>query len=434
MRSTHDDASFPHPLAVDEEAVRLTIVTQGAHSGIENPSSCCQCCITPCLSQCMGSPVRAAEWCVSPLFYAQCVGLFLFSVVVINFLCPQATFSPLYNHTGSLPSVPLFITFVLVFVVLLFCREVVGVAKTDRRSASVRFAKKGAVFTLIYLLILPVAYWSANISLYHDGEETPDGVGTEFTFMASSNTELKAYLKTFFSSSASSVDADSVAHYPIVYLGGTGINMYGNIHRVKDFLYPTLSSVDEPIAFDVYTFSYRGYLPNNHHTPTERNIIDDSVALWNYAKSLYPENVKPLLFSHSLGTGPTSALLEKFGGSDSGPACAGLAMPYSSMSQCISELGFYTPLLFLYLVDSWRSQSRVKNMHPDVPLAILSAANDELIAPHHQTSIYNSANAKMKYLLYSSVADHNDLSTPIYQHLDTYLGFMESCLARTDVT
>ncbi|GMH57580.1 hypothetical protein TrRE_jg3396 [Triparma retinervis] len=290
------------------------------------------------------------------------------------------------------------------------------------------------VFFLVYALTLPVAYWSANISLYHDGEEVADGVGTEFTFTASSGTTLKAYRKTYLSASAESSDDDSIVHYPVVYLGGTGVNMYGNIHRVKNFLYPTLTSIDAPIAFDVFTFSYRGFLPNDSFVPNERNIIDDSEALWNYAKSLYPEIVRPLLFAHSLGTGPASALLEKLGGSDEGPACTGLAMPYSSMAQCISELGYYTPMVFLYLIDSWRSTSRVKNMHPDVPLAILSAAHDELIAPHHQTTIFENANAKYKKLLYSPVADHNDLYTPIYRNLDTYLEFMDSCIARAEVS
>ena len=70
----------------------------------------------------------------------------------------------------------------------------------------------------------------------------------------------------------------------------------------------------------------------------------------------------------------------------------------------------------------------------DVPLAILSAAHDELIAPHHQTTIFENANAKYKKLLYSPVADHNDLYTPIYRNLDTYLEFMDSCIARAEVS
>ena len=47
------------------------------------------------------------------------------------------------------------------------------------------------------------------------------------------------------------------------------------------------------------------------------NIIGDSDALWKYVNDLYPSQ-RPLLFAHSLGTGPASALLEKYGGNDAG--------------------------------------------------------------------------------------------------------------------
>ena len=335
-----------------EEGVQVRLTDDSEKMIPENTPTSCRCCCEPCLTPCVKHR-QVDEFCVSPMFYLQCVGVFLLIVVIMNLLCPQSTVSPLYGNTLSLPSVPLFAVSVILFICLLYVREVrsVGAISSTKRVTE-RFAKRMGVFFLVYALTLPVAYWSANISLYHDGEEVADGVGTEFTFTASSGTTLKAYRKTYLSASAESSDDDSIVHYPVVYLGGTGVNMYGNIHRVKDFLYPTLTSIDAPIAFDVFTFSYRGFLPNDSFVPNERNIIDDSEALWNYAKSLYPEIVRPLLFAHSLGTGPASALLEKLGGSDEGPACTGLAMPYSSMAQCISELGYYTPMVFLYLIDS----------------------------------------------------------------------------------
>ena len=53
-------------------------------------------------------------------------------------------------------------------------------------------------------------------------------------------------------------------------LGGTGINMYGNIHVVNNYLADWLSSTDEVVAFEAYTFSYRSYKPNEEHMATER--------------------------------------------------------------------------------------------------------------------------------------------------------------------
>ena len=181
--------------------------------------------------------------------------------------------------------------------------------------------------------------------------------------------------------------------------------------------------------------SYRGFKPNTNYLPSEGNIIGDSSNLFNYVKGLYPGQ-RPLLFAHSLGTGPASALLSKFGTDDldvEGPACAGLAMPYSTMQQTINELGFYTPLILMPMIDSWDSNKHIKMMNENVPLVILSAGQDELIAPHHQREQYAAATSNMKKMLYSESAHHNDLKSPIALHLKEYFEFMDNCISRTSV-
>jgi len=179
---------------VEDVDVILTGYDESSVSKAKDHSSCCSCCCEPCLASCL-KPKLSGEYCVTPMFYIFTVVFYISLVLLINFLCPQATVSPLYGHTLSLPAVPIFISMLLLFALVLFVREVRGHAKGDRRSVATRFGKKATVFLLIYSLILPMAYWSANTSLYHDGEEVPDGAGTEFTFTASSNTELLAYNK-----------------------------------------------------------------------------------------------------------------------------------------------------------------------------------------------------------------------------------------------
>ena len=48
--------------------------------------------------------------------------------------------------------------------------------------------------------------------------------------------------------------------------------MYGNIYVVKNYLTDWLSSTDEAVAFDAFTFSYRSYRPNEEHMATERLV------------------------------------------------------------------------------------------------------------------------------------------------------------------
>ncbi|GMH49478.1 hypothetical protein TL16_g00525 [Triparma laevis f. inornata] len=277
--------------------------------------------------------------------------------------------------------------------------------------------------------------------MYHDegGDDgfAADGFAADglFDFEGMDGVKLKGLKKTMFSSSSSGAAVSEITHYPVVYLGGTGINMYGNLHVASNFLVDWLAEAHEPVAFDYYTFSYRGFKPNTGYLPSEGNIIGDSSKLFDYVKGLYPGQ-RPLLFAHSLGTGPASALLSKFGKDDrdaEGPACACLAMPYSSMQQTINELGFYTPLILMPVIDSWDSNKHIQMMNENVPLVILSAGQDELIAPHHQREQYTAAASIMKKMLYSESTDHNDLRSPITLHLEDYFVFMENCISRISV-
>ena len=294
----------------------------------------------------------------------------------------------------------------------------------------VGLAKRCFALLVVYLFLSIPSFFVANESLYHDVEGGDDGFGTQFVFEGEGGVKLKGLKTSYQSLSSSDKSEDEITHIPVVMLGGTGINMYGNIYVVKNYLTDWLQRTDDAVAFDAYTFSYRSYVPNDKHMASESNIIGDSDALWKYVKDLYPSQ-RPLLFAHSLGTGPASALLEKYGKDDSGgPSCAGLGMPYSSMTQVIDELSFYTALILNWLLDSWKSEKRIQNMDPDMPLVVLSAGQDELIPPHHQKVIFGKAAATSKRLMYNVNADHNMLRSCITLHLNEYLDFMDSCIAR----
>ncbi|GMH72621.1 hypothetical protein TL16_g05967 [Triparma laevis f. inornata] len=344
-------------------------------------------------------------------------------------LVAAATISPLYDIGGNADAVALFLcamSAAIVGGIVVF----VGRREPDRKQAVRVLAKRSLVLVCMYLVVCLPAYYSAKESLYHDVDSDGSTFATEFEFEGMDGVKMKGLTSVMKSDSSSGKDESEITHYPVVFCGGTGINMYGNVYAVRNFLYDWLSQVEEPVAFDYYTFSYRGFKPNLGHLPSEDNIIGDSSKLFDYVKELYPGQ-RPLLFAHSLGTGPATALLEKFGDNEAvGPACAGLAMPYSTMHQTINELGFYTPLILMPVIDGWNSNKRIRNMGADVPLVILSAGMDELIAPHHQSKQWEAAAAKEKKLFYSADTDHNDLRTPITLHLAQHLEFMDSCIAQ----
>ncbi|GMH93321.1 hypothetical protein TrVE_jg10778 [Triparma verrucosa] len=416
--------------ADDIELQRLTDEDLHPRTNPENPLG--SCCTRPCCTICSKSPERSRQlndWCFTPAWWFSFIGGYLLLCLVINLVCPAATISPFYDIGGDADAVALFLcvsSAVIVGGSILFVRR----REPERRQAGTVLAKRIAVLIAVYLVVCIPAYYSAKESLYHDVDGGDNGFATEFEFEGMDGVKLKGLTKVMYSSSSSGKDESEITHYPLVFLGGTGINMYGNVYAVRNFLYDWLAQVDEPVAFDYYTFSYRGFKPNTGHLPSEANIKGDSEHIFDYVKELYPGQ-RPLLFSHSLGTGPTTALLSKFGeDEEGGPACVGLAMPYSSMHQTINELGFYTPLILMPVIDGWNSNKRIRKMNENVPLVILSAGQDELIAPHHQKKQFEAAASNTKKLFYSEDADHNDLRTPITLNLLEHLKFMDSCIAR----
>jgi len=133
---------------------------------------------------------------------------------------------------------------------------------------------------------------------------------------------------------------------PVVFLGGTGVNMYTNIIVANEYLFPKYSN-DKTIAFDTFSFSYRGYPPNvgPDYMSNENNIISDSKHFFEYVKGLYPTK-RPLLLSHSLGTGPTTALAEYYRDRDAyGPSCVGLGESRFVFKTCVGERGRLSLLL-----------------------------------------------------------------------------------------
>jgi len=192
-----------------------------------------------------------------------------------------------------------------------------------------------------YLLLIPILYFIARVAIY-PGQyvELPSFTfysqselaqrGRAFTFRSSyDGTELQGYRTPANSPSSHAV--------PVVFLGGNGGNGWLNAFAAAQMLVAGV----EGFHFEVYSFSYRGYKPNQGAgAASEASIVPDSISFFEAVAAQYNGTRRPLLFAHSLGTGAAVAVAEYYGagqrdqqGRPQGPACVALVAPYTTMQQ-----------------------------------------------------------------------------------------------------
>ncbi|GMH61318.1 hypothetical protein TL16_g03229 [Triparma laevis f. inornata] len=246
------------------------------------------------------------------------------------------------------------------------------------------------------------------------GSETPPSpmLGEEFTFEGKDNIKLNAYhIKYSKSCMEGCMDLPSSVTkvYPIVMLGGNGGSGWFNVEQARDFVKRKIDEdVGETIGFDVFSFSYRCYEPNEDFSfllVDEATITEDALKFFEYVKMIDDYfGTRPILLAHSIGTGPASycGMMLK----EEDVACLGLGMPFASGTQLGMELSFYAPNLFFWAIDRWASSARISSMDERIPFLALSAGQDELIAPHHQEEMYEKSISREKLLLYYEEGGH----------------------------
>ncbi|GMH91739.1 hypothetical protein TrST_g1836 [Triparma strigata] len=371
---------------------------------------CCRCLIPPC------------HWVAFLLWWGLMTAL-------LNLLCEANPVSPFWPIALSLNTYGTFSCIVL-FTLLLFCvykRERLNAFRENRSAlmsaeeAKLNLKKAGLFLVVYFLLTLPLHFFSKTmiypgIAFKLWAETTPDEpdlYGQAFTFKSSfDDKELHGY-HTFRSVSAFTPTNPSggVEVLPVIMFGGNGGSGWENV-------FTDVWLRDDTKVYDIYSFSYRGYEPNDSFgLPSEKNILADSYSFFEFVQAKYPDN-RIIVTSHSLGTGVASAVSSHFSSDDI--ACTVLGMPFSTMSQCSQEVAYYTPMIFLWAVDAWPSTSRVAEMDSSIPLAILSAGQDELIAPHHQVKMEKAAASDNVLFLYDHDASHNAISQTLYSDIANY--------------
>ena len=466
----HDDGHL-NPLAG-----RPLYPTASSRSCCYRPlcNACCPCC-------------RRLGVCPSPCSTIVGVTFVLFTLIVLNAACWPSVRSPFFGRSFRSPPDPggVLALCVLLLLVALGCANRRKLRKLPPRAWPGAAAKRMCVPLIIYLAHIPLVNLVGRFATYpgefvhlHDAGPSPSGAIFTFVSGAYDGAELQGYMELrggtaskaatatggaaraarSNSSSNPSPDAKNMPTVPVIFYTGNGQTMFTSPDHGYTFVRGGNHTTDRATTFAIYSFSWRGYYPNNQHvSSSEAANIADAIAFYAYVALLYPGQ-RPIVTSHSLGTGAAIAVAEHLtrqhagnemegrsvdthaiGGNTGGrtprplplPACVGLGMPYASISQVGLELAAYTSLPWLYDVPAWNSIARIRNVAPAVPLLILSAGRDRMIAPHHQREVMNASRAAHKYLLFAPDAGHNSLQSPIDARPAAFHEWQSQCRNRS---
>mmetsp|Transcript_16675 Transcript_16675/g.31190 ORF Transcript_16675/g.31190 Transcript_16675/m.31190 type:complete len:494 (+) Transcript_16675:78-1559(+) len=308
------------------------------------------------------------------------------------------------------------------------------------------FLKKVLTCTFLYLILGILCCTISRAAMYPGmfvklGSETPPNplTGEEFVFPGKDEVELNGYHVKY---SKSCMDGcmelpDTVTKvYPVVMLGGNGGSGWFNVEQARDFIRrKVVDDDDETIGYDVFSFSYRGYEPNEDfpfYLVDEFTVAEDAEKLFRYVRTRDEFfGTRPLLLAHSIGTGPGSYLAMML--DEDEVSCVGLGMPFASGTQVAMELSMYAAPLFFWTIDRWDSERRIKAMDYRIPFLVLSAGHDELIAPHQQEAVFEASGSTDKYFLYYEEGTHMSVGGTINSDGDTYDKWFEHCLRRVGV-
>jgi fermentation-respiration switch protein FrsA (DUF1100 family) len=144
--------------------------------------------------------------------------------------------------------------------------------------------------------------------------------------------------------------------------------------------------------------SFRGYAGSTGH-PTERGLILDALASYEYAVSRYaPERL--VVWGFSLGTGPAVALA-----SERPIGKLILEAPYTSTADVAAADLPFIPVRLL-MKDQFRSDQRIGKVH--VPLLIMHGERDPAISIQFGRRLFALANTPKRFVAFPQ-GGHADL-------------------------
>lgn len=197
---------------------------------------------------------------------------------------------------------------------------------------------------------------------------------------------------------------DSQSNKPIIIYFG------GNSQEVSNML-ETASSFDE---WEWLLVNYRGY-GQSTGTPSEKNLFDDSVQIYDYVKKTdNMNNRKIFAFGRSLGSGVAAHLA-----SQRQINKLILATPYDSMTNVAQKKYPFLPvsLLLRNKFDSISIASSITS-----PTLIVAAKNDQTIPIAHAQNLAKALGNKCVFKTIDGVGHDSIMTSPLYmEYIDQFL-------------
>ena len=423
----------------------LELDTETLNSPAKKPQNCClhPCCTHCCCFKCMNEEStcygRAALCCFRPLSCCSVVSWLLLLILLLNIFGFASTSSAFYG-LGNLNTTVIVAVFIAMTLCLFFLyhRATIGTIVKRRNLSPVPLDRSCCyhscfkLFTALLIYLIPTypLLTFSRMGLY-PGTWLPLGVTLDIPAFNSWNNVSKSYEPSYLEVSesydifaggerfyfTSKYDGEKIRGFkkilgnqsssltsppiPIVVLGGNGGNGWINPSVAEK--YTRLKRNTTNVRFDVFSYSYRGYFPNDGLTPSEQALIGDSESIFKHIAELYPGQ-RPILLSWSLGAAPAAALMKFFSADEI--ACVGFSMPWSSAHQVVNEMVNYFSMPYIWLIPGWNSVERITHADSAVPTMVLSGGVDRLISPHHQLEMYEASPSNDKELLYSPNMGH----------------------------
>lgn len=149
------------------------------------------------------------------------------------------------------------------------------------------------------------------------------------------NNERKSFDDKFYNSFLTNSSVTTV-----IYLHGK----FGNrAVPVRVFNYQKLATINN---FNVITVDYTGF-GDSKGIPTEKNIVDDSKAVWDWLikKGTSPERI--IIMGHSLGSGIATKLVEKLQNENVKPKALVLKGPFTSLKKALFDHKLFGTFSFM---------------------------------------------------------------------------------------
>lgn len=212
--------------------------------------------------------------------------------------------------------------------------------------------------------------------------------------------------------------APTLRQAPVIFFGGNAQGMSGAATDALA-LFNTMFKQHSLFQFQVYSTAYRGYSPNNGWTSQAALRSDTQKFLDHVLRSTNSTHEgRVILAGWSMGAGVAMQLAaarpEKI---------AGLLLfsPWSTLREEILDIAAPVSHLlqpYVWMADLWDSVAEMASLPKEIPVAVLSPDNDQVIKRWQHRKLFDACRAFKKWFLPTPMAEHQDLVAEILAHAD----------------